>query len=470
VTSTSGGVSVSGDGTVIVGLPSSGLVLPSVDWNGHAALDRPPFPAAPGAGGLPHSFFNDASCAAVPDPETASDCFRYETFGRLPAGALSASRRVGFDIDASVGQFRALLLVVADLKAVPAATPGTLMGSVSSPQRGPLAGVRVDVQGVANSGMTDANGAYSVSGIGGGARSVTVTGLPGGCDPASLSPASGGTVTVPPGGISTLNFSVSCAPSTGQVTGQIVRSGTGTQNLAGIQVVVTPAAAGAAAVTVPVLGVSPDNVGFAATVQVGLGAGAGSGTVQLANLPAFCLAPPAASYSGLTDGGSVQVAFTVTCDSPASTGRYLLLSRWGLPSGGQVDLTIAFDPSGFNDPAINGSGPDGFSGIQVVTTLTGSAASRLTAVTPLAVAPFSSPIINGALPAIGWLTNTTGAEQYSLADVAVLRFTIGTGAAGVVTTASVLQEVSTGSGDAFGLVPGGAGQNLDVLEATLNLP
>lgn len=469
IASTSGGVSVTGDGTVIVGLPSSGLVLPSIDWNGHATPDRPAFPAAPGSGGLPHSFFNDASCSVVPDPGAASDCFRYENFGRLAAGTLSGVRRVGFDIDASVGQFRALLLVTADLKAAAPLTPGTLTGTITSPQRGPLAGVQVDVQGVATSGSTNSAGGYSIAGIGGGARSVTVSQLPAGCDAATLTPANGGTVTVPAGGTTTLNFTVTCTPLTGQVTGQVVRTGAGAQSLSGVHVIITPAAAGVPSDTVPVIGSVPDLVQYSVTVPVGLGSGAGEGTVRLANLPAFCVAPPPASYSGLVAGGSATVSFTVQCDAPAAT-RYLLLSRWGTPSGGVVDLTVAFDPSGFNDPLINGTAADGFAGLQAITTLTGTAADRLTAVSGLSVSPFSTPNINALLPSVAWLVNTTAGDRFALSDVAVLRFTIGAGAPGSVTTATTLQEVSTASGDAFALIVSGAGQNVDVLEATLNLP
>jgi hypothetical protein len=39
-----------------------------------------------------------------------------------------------------------------------------------------------------------------------------------------------------------------------------------------------------------------------------------------------------------------------------------------------------------------------------------------------------------------------------------------------VTTSTTVQEVSTTGGDAFNLVPGGVDQNLDLVEATLELP
>jgi hypothetical protein len=313
ITTTTGGVGVPGDGTVIVGTPANGLVLPSVDWNGHATPDRPTFPAAPGAGGLPHNFFNDASCSGFPDPEAAGDCFRYETYGVLSAGALSPPRRIGFDLEASVGQFRTMLLAVADLRPSPAPSTGAVTGTISSPQRGPLQGVRVDIQGVGAYGLTDGGGGYLITGVGGGARTVTVSALPAGCDPASLSPANGTTVTAPAGGSATLDFTVACTAVYGAVTGGVVRAGPGTQSLTAIEIIVQPAAAGVPAVTAPVLGAA-ESVSFSAVVQVGQGTGAGEGTVALANLPAGCLPPPAAAYSGLVPGGSVEVGFTVQCD------------------------------------------------------------------------------------------------------------------------------------------------------------
>jgi hypothetical protein len=71
---------------------------------------------------------------------------------------------------------------------------------------------------------------------------------------------------------------------------------------------------------------------------------------------------------------------------------------------------------------------------------------------------------------VSHLANTTGGDLFVLANVAVLRFTVGAGTAGSVTTSTTLQEVSTGGGDPFNLVFTGAGQNIDVIEATLTVP
>jgi hypothetical protein len=96
-------VSQSGGGQRII--PSNAAsVVPSIDWNGTGATGS----------GSPYSFFNDTGCSAV----ESSDCFRWEAFDRtIQPGAESSSRTIGFDIDASVVQFRARMVVAADLVA-----------------------------------------------------------------------------------------------------------------------------------------------------------------------------------------------------------------------------------------------------------------------------------------------------------------------------------------------------------------
>ena len=84
-----------GDGTgVVVELPNQGNVAPSVDFDG-----------------APHNFFNDQACAA-----TDNDCYRYEEFASpLVGGSTSAFQTIGFDAEATVSQFRARMIVAADL-------------------------------------------------------------------------------------------------------------------------------------------------------------------------------------------------------------------------------------------------------------------------------------------------------------------------------------------------------------------
>lgn len=473
---TSGGTSVADDNVVVVTLPSGGAVTPSLDWNGGAALDKPAFPFPPGAGGNPFSFFNDKSCTAVPDPQAASDCYRYETYGVLQPAVVSGTRRVGFDIDASVGQFRVFVLAAADLEAATVQT-GTVTGTITGDNgRGPLAGVEVTIQGRPPV-LTNASGVFTDAAVPAPSnRSITVNAatLPAFCQPpqatGALTPANGQVVAVSASGTATQNYSVACAappPLIGTVNGTITRSGTGSQSLAGISFTINPDASGPPNVTGTVLGSGP-SVTYTGQVQVGAGAGAGSGVVTLGNIPAGCVAPAAGTYSGLTDGGTQTVNFSIQCDAPPA--RYVFRSSWGAISGGQVDLTISFDPTGFNDPVLNGAGADGFAGYGAVTTLTGSAAGRLTAVTGVAAAPFGAPVIGGTLPVVTHLATKTGADLFTLSNVAVLRFTVGAGAAGTVTTSTSGIEISTSGGDTFNLVLSGAGQNLDVVEGTLTVP
>lgn len=104
VTTTPGGVTGgNGDGTdVIVELPNQGNIAPSVDFDG-----------------APFNFFNDAACDA-----TSNDCYRFEEFAPVPGGATSAYSVVGFDHEPTVSQFRARMIVAADIEnATPNALP-----------------------------------------------------------------------------------------------------------------------------------------------------------------------------------------------------------------------------------------------------------------------------------------------------------------------------------------------------------
>ncbi len=97
------GNAAGGNGNVVeVTQPSLGTVSPSPDWNGTGA---------PGSGS-PYNFFTSAPCTA----EASADCFRWITFGsRLEPGRTRDTRTVGFDMDASVQQFRTRMIVAADL-------------------------------------------------------------------------------------------------------------------------------------------------------------------------------------------------------------------------------------------------------------------------------------------------------------------------------------------------------------------
>lgn len=109
VVTRSPGGAVGGDGNTIgIGLPGAGAVTPSVDWNGTGEQGS----------GAPFNFFTQSPCAAV----ATTTCFRWIAYGaRLLPSDGSTTRTVGFDIDPSVAQFRARMIVAADL--VPTIAP-----------------------------------------------------------------------------------------------------------------------------------------------------------------------------------------------------------------------------------------------------------------------------------------------------------------------------------------------------------
>lgn len=348
VTTTSGGTTVGGDGTeIIIDLPSYGEVASSGDWNGDGTAGS----------GAPHNFFNDRNCVSGDN-----DCFRWEAFGSdvpvpgapagtmtrgIPSLATSSARVVGFDVDPTVGQFRARLIIAADLMA---ATPpvGDLTGSVSSPQRGALSGVQVAVSGSATNATTASGGVYSFTGLPIGPKTVSIVAasLPSGCTaPASQSTSIVGSSSV------TVNFSVTCTVPVGTVQGTVSSSLGG--GLAGVTAIVTPTALAAQP------GVLTDANGLYSRNNVPVAAGTGS--VSLQNLPANCTDPGAQPYSGLTDGGSVTINITVSCTPPPQgyAFGYQIVST----TGSQVVIEARIDMGSFNDPNINGAAADDIGGI-----------------------------------------------------------------------------------------------------------
>jgi len=107
VTSAQGGVRGTDGNSIDVALPSVGRVTPSSDWNGTGAAGS----------GAPYNFFAESSCGT----SSSRTCFRWVAYGtRLEPTGPRESRTVGYDVDASVQQFRTRILVAADL--VPATT------------------------------------------------------------------------------------------------------------------------------------------------------------------------------------------------------------------------------------------------------------------------------------------------------------------------------------------------------------
>jgi len=324
VTTTPGGVTGTDGNEVIVEQPRFGVVIPSPDWSGTGA---------PGSG-APFNFFNDTDCSLA----TSNDCFRWEAFDAeiLPL-TTSSVRTVGFDIDATVGQFRTRMIVAADLAAAGAVAPGTISGTVTSSVRGPLAGVTV----TASSGqttVTDAVGAYTLAAVNPGSRTVTLSNLATGC----TAPAAQ-TVSVTSGGSSISNFTVTCTGLPGGISGTITSDNVG-QLLPGVTVT---ASTGGSAVT-----------GATGAYSIAA-AGPGAGSLVLTGLPTGCI-PPAAPYT-LTSGGAATVNVIVDCPAPVLPG-YQYNTTWVNAPGGQVYVDIRIDMRTFNDGAITDVTNNGVTG------------------------------------------------------------------------------------------------------------
>jgi len=395
VTTTSGGATGSGN-DVIVDLPNRGQVAPSGDFDG-----------------APYNWFNDTGC-----PAGANDCYRYETYpSPISAGATTGGQTIGFEIDPTVSNFSAKLIVAADLQNSGPAVTRTVSGTVTSPQTGNITGGTVSITGAGTA--SPAAGAYSIANVGGGAHTVSYT-PPAGC----VAPASQAiTITSASPEPVPVNFTVTCNAPTGTVTGQIdFATGSATPSLTGVAVTVTPSATG----TSPSTG-APGAAGAysIAGVQVGTGADAGAGTVSFANLPAGCSFSGSAtgSYTGLTSGGSVAAsAVTLNCVTP--TAPYPLVFDW-TGTGTSRTLTITIDMNAQNSPLNNGAGADLIGGFQGTLNYP---TARLSAPTCTQPSPLTG-VINSA---------TAGQITFVLSNVS-------TGAGGLVTLATCT-FTNTGTG------------------------
>jgi hypothetical protein len=318
VTTTPGGVTGGDGNTVIVEQPSYGGITPSIDWNGTRTAGS----------GAPFNFFNDADCSAA----ASNDCFRWEAFDlEIQPLTGSATQTVGFDIDASVAQFRTRMIVAADLAPAGVVAPGTIAGAVTSPARGNLSGVTVTVSS-GQTATTDAAGAFTIAGVNPGSRSVTLSNLPAGCTaPAALN------VSVASGATATANFSVTCTGLPGTISG-IVRSNQGNTPIAGATV-------------------SASNGGGAPVTAVTSATGAytlanvasGTGTLTITTLPAGCTASSPA-YT-LTSAGATTVDVTASCPVVVGPG-YQYNTTWTNLPAGEIALDIRIDMRTFDDAGI----------------------------------------------------------------------------------------------------------------------
>ncbi len=414
VTTTPGGVT-GGDGNdIIVEQPSYGSIVPSIDWNGTGAAGS----------GAPYSFFNDADCGLA----TSNDCFRWEAYDLevLPAPATSSVRTIGFDIDPTVGQFRARMVVAADLAPAGAVLPGTIAGTVTSPARGALSGVTVNVSGGAT-GTTSATGAYSITTVAPGTRTVTLSTLPAGC----TAPAAQ-TIGVASGSTNTVNFTVDCTGLPGSIAGVVTRSNDGSP-LAGV--------------TVAASGGGSDVTDAAGAYSIA-GVAAGAGTLTVTGAPAECTPAPEA-YT-LASAGSITEDITVTCTAPPTPG-YQYNTTWVDLGGGQIAVDLRIDMRTFNradivDVTTSGVTGDPLTGAQLSFTYDASKLTFVEGIGTSAPNITAAPTVNGAVP--GTVSVLNGATTLRTGNVGIVRvvFARVAGATGLVGTTTTLTAVSSRTG------------------------
>lgn len=267
----------------------------------------------------PHNFFNDAVCATG----ARTDCYRSEPYAApLEPGETSEARTVGFDIDSQVRTFQLDLLLAADVRSVAQpAEQGNVSGTVSSPERDALAGVTVTASPGGQSAVTDANGAYLVTGVPAGSVTLALGNLPAGCsDPGARA------VALASGATATADFSVACTGDAAPTIGGSVSSDRG-DPLASITVTASPG--GQTAVT-----------GADGRYEVAISAV--TVTLTLSNLPDGCLDPGSRTINGF--GGVVSSDFSVPCPGvDGATIRGSVLTDRDDPLAG---VTVTSSPGG----------------------------------------------------------------------------------------------------------------------------
>jgi hypothetical protein len=437
VTTTPGGVT-GGDGNeVILEQPRFGAVDPSIDWSGTGATGS----------GAPYSFFNDADCSLI----TSNDCFRWEAFdAAIDPLSTSSVRTVGFDIDATVGQFRARMIVAADLAPAGVVAPGTVSGLVTSAVRGALSGVTV-TSSTGATAVTDAAGAYSLAGVNPGSRTVTLSNLPAGCT--APGPR---TVAVTSGANTVADFSVTCTGLPGTISGTITSDNAG-ELLPGVTV--TSSTGGTA--------ITSTTGAYSIT-----GAGPGAGTLTLTGLPAGCIAPSAPFT--LASGGTVTRDVVVDCPVPPTPG-YQYNTTWVNLPGGELAVDVRIDMRTFNradiaDVTTSGVTGDPIVGAQITVNYD---ATRLTFVRgddPIASPRITAaPVINGTVAGqVQVLSGATGAGITGNVGVVRLVFTRAAGGTTGTTvgTTTVLQVISSrNAGAVVNILP-----NVVNTEGTFVLP
>ena len=420
VTTTPGGTTGGNENIIEVNQPSYGTIVPSIDWNGTRTAGS----------GAPYNFFNDADCSAA----ASNDCFRWEAFDLeiLPLTG-STKQTVGFDIDASVAQFRTRMIVAADLAPAAAVAPGSITGTVSSAARGPLAGVTVTASS-GQTAVTSVTGTYALADVNVGSRTVTLSNLPGGCTNVPSQ-----TVSVSSGAASTLNFAtITCTGLPGTINGTI--------------------SSNVAATVLTGISVSASNGGGASAIGTALVSGvysianvaAGSGTLTVGNLPSGCTAPSLA-YS-LASAATSTVNIAIICPVPVTPG-YQYNSTWENISATQVAVTLRIDMRTFNradivdyaDP-VNSVTSDPLTGAQLTVLFDASKLTYVARTIPSGSAFTSNATINSSVA--GQLTIVAGGSDLISGNVGITRliFNRAVGATGSVGTTTTITAAASRTG------------------------
>ncbi|MBK8250995.1 MAG: PKD domain-containing protein [Gemmatimonadetes bacterium] len=307
----------------------------------------------------------------------------------------------------------------------PPVQTGTILGAVTSPQKGNIQGATITVSG-GLSATTAANGSYSVANVPSGSRTVTVSGLPSDC---TAPPAQ--SVTVTGGGVHTVNFAVTCTPPppTGTVTGLVTSSLGGV--IAGATVTIAPNTTTTDSTGRYTIAGAPSPTG---SIQVTAG-GCTSRTVI---------------YNGLVANDTLTQDVLLTCQ-PTGGATYPFTLTWGNitntgPTGRQVTAIFAIDMGPApGRPDVNGSGADEL----VALNWTLQYASTALAYRSRTILASNLDLIAVGNPSPG-LTNLAQTSSQNLTDsgnIQLVRvtFDIVSGFSGTVTPTITLNQARAGS-------------------------
>jgi hypothetical protein len=196
------------------------------------------------------------------------------------------------------------------------------------------AGFTVAVDGASQPVAT--NGTVTYTGLATGSHSVLLSGVPGNCTVSGVNPQSG---TVTAGGMTSVTFSISCAPLAPGSGSLTVTTSTTGSNLSS-----TGANLDAAGYTVTVDGTTSQAI--ATNGSVTFTTPTGANPVALSGVAANCTVSGANPQTvAVPAGGAATTTFTVTCSpqpAPAEVRGHVQLG-WGSPTPGTPVETFDFD-------------------------------------------------------------------------------------------------------------------------------